>query len=258
MSKLSNYTVAHIHQVICKAGTLSIATRNLKLTDNTILTSHLGRFLLHGEPLTVDSFKALSVDDARKFWGEAYTQKLASPNIDINRYSASHIHDLARKTNTIRNLASLLGVRDHTVQRYLNKFNIKGEVLTFERLKSLSHAAARQVFQEKYEAIYPEQRVNLTPDFLKPSIERRAELQTDNYDTFNILAPIFKQQFPLSHALGLDVCVGKKRNMYQLFSESCLPSGMIDDERSDEPDDEPDERPLKKNREADSDWFVKR
>ncbi|MDF1684202.1 MAG: hypothetical protein P1U36_06050 [Legionellaceae bacterium] len=228
MSKLSKYTVAHIHQVICNAHYPSVAAKKLKLTDSSILTSHLGKFLLYGEPLSVDILRMLSVEDARKLWGVGYTQKIDSCEININQYKPAHIHYLSRKTDSIRNLASLLGVRDHTVHRYLKKFEFHHKPLTFELLKSLSGEEALQVFGTNYEALYPAQRINLTPSILEKSIQLESETIIEQ-DDFSILAAQFKHDFPI------DARVGEKRNMHELFSGPLLT-------------DDSDENPFKQSR----------
>jgi|GEM_PF-2307618 len=220
-SNLSNYTVAYIHQVVCNTRCVSAAAKKLKLADCSILTSNLGKYLFNGEPLSVEVLKALSVEDARKIWGKAYAKKIRSPDININQYNAAHIHYLSRQTENVRNLASLLGVRDHTVHRYLSKFTFDHKLLTYEVLKSLSDDEALEIFGDHYEALHPAQRINLTPSILEKSDQLRAEVILER-DDFSVLAARFEHDFPMDAPPPLDVQVGKKRNMFDFFSGPCL------------------------------------
>lgn len=188
-----DHTVENIHKAIRENLTIALAAKALHLADVTSLSSHLGKFILDGHVLSFEQFKALSVTRAESIWGHNYHQIMQAPVIICSNYSGAHIHYIVQHSRTIREAASQLGTRDHSLNRLLKRFICNDEVLSFDLLKRLSVKQAKKVFASFYEPQFPEQRVNLTPEqpmfysfsVLEAKIKELSPEQLDSFDFFS-------------------------------------------------------------------------
>jgi hypothetical protein len=217
-------TVAKIHQAIIKSDTVRNASKKLGLADPIILASHLGKFILDGKILDFDSFKELSVERAKVIWGHKYAQPLSAPKIRMAYYSAIHIYEAVKYFDTIRVAASNLGVRDHSLARFIENFSYENKKLTFKRLKSLNltHEELALIFIEHEPLIDGEPRCNLTPEVVINFWGEERELSQDM--NFDLLAAKFENHFVNNSILEYSFFT----NNYD--SESIiLTSGMVKD-----------------------------
>ena len=160
---IQQQSIKDIHWAVRQSFTAKIAAETLNIGDVSTLTSHLGKFILDGEILNFSSFKALSVQRAKRLWGTLYQQPMMAPVIQMNHYSGHHIYFIVCHSKTIREAASKLGTRDHSLERYLNTFSYKGKPCTFLDLKFCTERQARAIFSDKFNGLFSEQRYNLTP-----------------------------------------------------------------------------------------------
>ncbi|MFZ4076502.1 MAG: hypothetical protein ACOYKA_00815 [Legionellaceae bacterium] len=172
---LFQYSIKEIHQAILKCAENKIAlARHLNTSDTMTLPTHLGKFLFNGRPLTIERLKQLSVEEAALHMGEYYDAVLPERQPRIARYSPTYLHQICSSADTIRSAAVLLGIRDHTLSRYLSavthKVHGKTIHLTFDTFRSLSPEDVLACFahqKPKHHASFhplPHERFNLTPD----------------------------------------------------------------------------------------------
>jgi len=175
------HTVATIHQAILENDSPAKAAKQLNLGDMSTLNVHLGKFILDDQILSFDRFKLISVERAQQIWGEDYHQTLMAPHISINDYAVAHIHDVACHSKNIRQAGNKLGIRDHSIQRFLSQYSYKGNLLTFKMFQSLIKDELIAIFKEKYFSHPPEPRKNLTPD-ISPRSMSSDELMEEEFD----------------------------------------------------------------------------
>jgi hypothetical protein len=199
------HSVAMIHQAIINNISVAEASKDLGLKDPIILASHLGKFVLDGEVLNFRSFKELSLERAREIWGSKYQQPMFATEIKVRDYSAFHIYQVIRNTKTIREAASLLGIRDHSLERLLWEHKFENKRLTFKSLKNmyLTGLQLSKIFVDVCPLDAPEQRINLTPDVpLNFWGTQEPEMIENAEDDFDQLALNFAGQFETNDLLS--------------------------------------------------------
>ena len=84
-------------------------------------------------------------------------------------------------SKNIRQAGNQLGIRDHSIRRFLSQYYYKENALTFEMFQSLSKDELIAIFKEKYFSNPPEPRKNLTPD-ISPRSMSSDELMEEEFD----------------------------------------------------------------------------
>lgn len=146
---IKKYTMAYIHEQVLDSVTASEAASRLGLTHST-LTTHLGKFLYKGEPLTFTVFKNLSVAEARAIWKKKYEEPIKSSRIDLKKYKISYIHEQIRRASTIREAASFLGVTDGALIIYMGQLRYKGQPLNYNLFKQITLTEANATWGSHY------------------------------------------------------------------------------------------------------------
>ena len=199
-------TIKQIHEAILTCGEdKKKLARFLNVSDIVTVPTHLGKFLFNGLPLTIYQLNALSVEEASAQMGSNYDTKLDEIQPNVEAYPVNYLHYVCSITERIRSAAILLGLRDHTIQRYLSQFTYNGIPLKFDAFRQVSPDEATACLRNKnpvkigkkpkwFEKTLSHERFNLTPEIP----ENKAGLADMGNPIFFCKIPLKKSDYVLT------------------------------------------------------------
>jgi transposase-like protein len=159
-SRLSALTFAQVHQSIYKSVNLYRAAKALRVTDVT-LARYLAKFVYQGHSLTYEFLKEISIEDGAQVFGECYELLMEVSRVDLNKLTLRQVHEAIQQSESISEVASLLGVSSEMLSSRLGEFIYQEAPLTHEMLKGISLENGAQIFAECYELPLKTSRVDL-------------------------------------------------------------------------------------------------